>query len=225
MKAMKLSQETLKKLENFATVNDRILIPATKSGSNKTLVQIGDKHRLVVAQTTVPEVFDKDVCIGNLSAFLSTVTAMNSPEITLSENKMTLQDNDTSVSVTYGTPTEALQELVKKRIEFANPVVSFTLKEETLKKINNLSSIWDLPDLRLFSKEDKLFIQSLNRENKSTNSGAIQVGEGSMDADVFFPKESMKMLASDYTVDVYEHAARFKSAKHDDLEYLVLLAN
>ena len=225
---MKFSEQTKKILENYASISNGILIAATPEGEDKTLLQIADKHKMVIAQTLVPENLANDVCLSDLKAFLSTISTLKDPEITFASDHMIINDGTFNVRIVYGDPLTVTK--FKKKIALPDAKISFTLKEDSLAKLLNLSSILALPDLKLYSEAGKLFFQVLDRKNPSTNTGAIEVGAGDIadGEEYFFQRELLKMIPGDYKVDIIVadklKTSCFKSLIHDNLEYIIALA-
>lgn len=225
---MKFSESTKKILENYAGISTGIIIPATKEGENNTLLQACDKTKMVIATSMVQETLSNDVCLSDLKAFLSTISTLKDPEITLASDHMIINDGSFNVRIVYGDPSTVTR--LKKKLELPTGKYTFELKEESLAKLLNLSGILGLPDLRLYSEAGKIYFQVLDRKNPSTNTGAIEVGSGDFEAgeEYFFQRELLKMIPGDYTVEIIltekAKVSRFKSANHDSLEYIIALA-
>lgn len=225
---MKFTEQTKKILENYASISNGILIPATKAGANDTLLQICDKHKMVIAQTLMTETLANDVCLSDLKAFLSTISTLKDPDITFASDHLVINDGTFNVRIVYGDPLTVTK--LSKQIVLPEAKLSFTLKEDALSKLLNLSAILNLPDLKLYSSNGKLLFQVLDRKNPSSNTGAIEVGDGNIPAgeEYFFQRELLKMLPGDYKVEIViadkVKASRFKSLQHDNLEYIIGLA-
>jgi|ERR1035437_3343718 hypothetical protein len=225
---MKFSEQTRKILENYASISTGILIPATKIGEIQTQVQCCDKNKMVIATTVVAETLANDVCLSDLKAFLNTISTLKDPEITLASDHMIINDGSFNVRIVYGDPLTVTR--LKKQLELPASKYSFTLKEDSLAKLLNLSTILTLPDLRLYSTNGKIYFQVLDRKNTSTNTGAIEVGAGNFEAgeEYFFQRELLKMLPGDYKVEIIvagsAKMSRFTSMVHDNLAYIIALS-
>lgn len=221
---MKITEQTKKILENYSTINDSIVIQATKDGETSTPVRICDKHKMVLAQTLISEPIANDVCLHDLKAFLSTLSVLTNPEITLGADHLVItDDNKSSIRIVYGDASIVTQ--LTKKIELASASVKFTLKAAQLDKLMKLSGILALPDLKLFSDNGTLKFQVLDRKNGSTNSSTEEVGAGDTSGrEIYFQRELLKMIPGDYQVEIAEKAAKFKSLDHENLEYIIALA-
>lgn len=225
---MKFTEQTKKILENYASISNGILIQATKDGQQGTLLQIADRHKMVIAQSLMSETLANDVCLSDLKAFLSTISTLKDPDITFASDHLVINDGTFNVRIVYGDPLTVTK--FSKQIILPAGKLSFTLKEDSLSKLLNLSAILNLPDLKLYSSNGKLFFQVLDRKNPSSNTGAIEVGDSNTaeGEEYFFQRELLKMLPGDYNVEIVIadklKTSRFKSLQHDNLEYIIGLA-
>ena len=77
---MKLSENTISILKNFASINQSILI---KSGSK---IRTMPKLKTILAQAEVEEVFPKDFAIYDLNQFLNGLSLHQDPELDFSND-------------------------------------------------------------------------------------------------------------------------------------------
>ena len=183
---------------------------------------------MVIAQTNMDETLANDVCLSDLKAFLSTISALKDPEITFASDHLVVNDGAFNVRIVYGNPLTVTK--LSKRIVLPAALLTFTLKEDSLAKLLNLSSILALPDLKLYAENGKLLFQVLDRKNPSTNTGAIEVGDApaGFNSEYFLQRELLKVIPGDYQVEIVIadkiKASRFKSLSHTNLEYIIGLA-
>ena len=81
---MKLNQTTQDILKNFSEINTNILI---KPGSELNTIST---MKNILAKATINENFDKEFGIYDLNEFLSVVSSLDKPELTLQEKHMTI---------------------------------------------------------------------------------------------------------------------------------------
>jgi len=217
---MRITEQTKKILENYATINTGIVISPTKAGENMTVLRTCDAHKMLISKTLIPEQFTNEVCLYDLKAFLSVISGLKDPDVVFNDNHLIINDGMSSVRMMYADPLTITQ--MTKNITI-DPMVNFELKEDNLAKLLNFSNILGLPDLKLYSKEGKMLFQALERKNPSSNTYEVQVGQGSFNEEYFFNRELLKLLPGDYKVEVATKAAKFKSMLHDNLEYVIAL--
>jgi hypothetical protein len=225
---MKITNQTVKILENFSTINNTIFIPASKTGTDGTLVQTGDSAKNnVVGQAVVDDVFGNDVCIADLGQFLSVLKSFSDPDVEFTPDRMIISQGPMSAEITSGDPSVA--RVFKQRLKSPEGIVSFTLKQADLKQIINLSTVLDLPHLKIYSEDNRLYLQILKRENESSNTTSLDMGEGTIpDNQVFYiQREKLRMIEGDYQVSIFltpVKSSHFKSLTHNHLEYFIALA-
>ena len=84
---MKLSDNTLSILKNYATINQNLLI---KAGSTLSTMSVAKN---IFAEAKITETFDRDINIYDLNEFLASVTGMSDPELDFQENFVLVTNN------------------------------------------------------------------------------------------------------------------------------------
>lgn len=219
---MRITEQTKKILENFATINTGIVISPTPSGQTQTILRTCDAHKMSQAKTLIPEQFANEVCLYDLKAFLSVLSGLKDPDVEFNDNHLVVNDGISSIRMVYADPLTITQ---MSKVITVEGDVKFELTQDSLAKLLNFSSILGLPDLRLYSKDNKILFQALDRKNPSSNTFEVQVGTDSFTQEYFFDRELLRMLPGDYKVDLSSKASKFKSMLHDNLEYVIALAN
>ena len=81
---MKLSEQTIEVLQNFATINQSLLF---KKGDKLRTVS---PQKTVLAEVTVPDTFNTEFGIYDLSQFLSAMNLIDEAELNLGETSMNI---------------------------------------------------------------------------------------------------------------------------------------
>ena len=97
---MKISSETRSVLKNFATINSNIKV--STNNQLKTISQM--KNILTVA--TVPESFNQEFSIYNLTEFLVATSLLDNPDFDFNDQSVSISDN--SSAMTYFYASEAI---------------------------------------------------------------------------------------------------------------------
>ena len=92
---MKLNQTTQDILKNFSEINTNILI---KPGSELNTIST---MKNILAKATINESFDSEFGIYDLNEFLSVVSSLDKPELTLQEKHMTISAEGSRSKVKY----------------------------------------------------------------------------------------------------------------------------
>ena len=92
---MKLNTNTLDTLKNFADINTNILIKPGKELSTISTM------RNIFAKAEITEEFTNEFGIYDLNEFLSVVTSLNKPELTLEDKFMTIASEGSKSKAKY----------------------------------------------------------------------------------------------------------------------------
>ena len=213
-----MSKQTLDLLKNFASINSNILV---KPGDTiKTISPVKN----IMAVATVPETFDTEFGIWDLNKFLGTVSLFDTPSFEFGERSVTISGSGGS-SVNYYYSEPRLLTVPTKDIVMPEPVVSFNLTQDALNEINRASSVMQLPDLVVRSEGNTIVMVALDRQDDTTNSYSVELGELSVESDFefVFRVENLKLLPGDYRVDVTDKVVSQFTHTQLDLKYWIAL--
>jgi len=96
---MKLSENTISVLKNFATINPSVLI---KQGN--TIATISPQ-RTILARATVEEEFPQQFAIYELAKFLGVLSLFKEPELEFGPQQVMITSGKQSVNYTYADPS------------------------------------------------------------------------------------------------------------------------
>ena len=173
-----------------------------------------------MAVATVPETFDTEFGIWDLNKFLGTVSLFDSPSFEFGERSVTISGSGGS-SVNYYYSEPRLLTVPTKDIVMPEPVVSFDLTQDALNEINRASSVMQLPDLVVRSEGTTIVMVALDRQDDTTNSYSVELGELSVESDFefVFRVDNLKLLPGDYRVDVTDKVVSQFTHTQLDLKY------
>ena len=193
---MKLSENTLAVLKNFASINSGVVLNNGKT--QKTIHP--DKSVLVeaVLEDDFPETFG----IYDLNQFLGNVTTLKNPELSFTKDSVTLSDGELALTYHGCSPnlivTPPNKELVLKTVD-----VTFALPNVTLQKLLKVATMNSLPNLSVVGKEGALMLKIHEKANDTSNHGFTTVSDY-YGKDFFstFKTENLKLLPDDYDVEL-----------------------
>lgn len=214
---MKLSENTLAVLKNFASINSGVVLNA--GNTQKTISP--EKSILVEArlEDNIPSKFG----IYDLNQFLGNVTTLKNPELSFTSESVTLDDGDLALTYHACSPNLIIsppdKELVLKTVD-----VSFALPNATLQKLLKVATMNNLPNLTVVGKDGELRLKIHERSNDTSNHGSVKIGDyAGADFTATFKTENLKLLPDDYNVEVQKNAfARFENV-NKTLTYFVAL--
>ena len=216
---MKLNQNTQDILKNFSEINTNILI---KPGSELNTIST---MKNILAKATINESFDKEFGIYDLNEFLSVVSSLDKPELTLQEKHMTISTEGSRSKVKYFYSDPSVIVSPTKDVKMPESDVTFSLSESNLAQLRKMAAILSSPDLALVgTKGGDVVLKVCDKKNDTSNKFDIVVGENATANYTFYFKvENLKMISGDYDVAVSSKSiAHFTNTKLP-IEYWIAL--
>ena len=216
---MKLNQTTQDILKNFSEINTNILI---KPGSELNTIST---MKNILAKATINESFDSEFGIYDLNEFLSVVSSLDKPELTLQEKHLTISAEGSRSKVKYFYSDPSVIVSPTKDVNMPESDVTFTLSESNLAQLRKMAAILSSPDLALIgTKDGDVVLKVCDKKNDTSNKFDIVVGENATANYTFYFKvENLKMISGNYDVAVSSKSiAHFTNTKLP-IEYWIAL--
>jgi hypothetical protein len=216
---MKLNQNTYNILKNFSEINTNILI---KPGSELSTIST---MRNIFAKADITESFESEFAIYDLNEFLSVVSSLNKPELSLEDKFMTIASEGSKSKAKYFYSDPSVIVAPTKEVNMPEADVTFSLSESNLSELKKMAAILKTPDLALVGeKGGNTILKVCDKKNDTANNFDIVVGENATaDYTFYFKVENMKMLSGDYDVSVSSKSiSHFKNTKLP-IEYWIAL--
>lgn len=212
---MKLSENTISVLKNFASINSGIVL---KPGKFQRTMSI---DKCVLAEVTLEEEIPTTFGIYDLPQFLGNLSALDHPEIDIQDNVAKIKDGVVNMNYFSCSPN-LIATPPEKNLEMKNADVTFKLTNDMLQKLLRLASMNDLSNLTVVGKNGKLLIKAHERANDTSNSATIELGdyEGA-DFEKSFKTENLKMLPNDYEVSLNLASFALFENKSKNIRYFV----
>jgi len=207
---MKLNQTTQDILKNFSEINTNILI---KPGSELNTIST---MKNILAKATINESFDSEFGIYDLNEFLSVVSSLDKPELTLQEKHLTISAEGSRSKVKYFYSDPSVIVSPTKEVNMPESDVTFSLSESNLAQLRKMAAILSSPDLALIgTKGGDVILKVCDKKNDTSNKFEIVVGENATANYTFYFKvENLKMISGDYDVAVSSKSiAHFTNTK------------
>ena len=216
---MKVSDQTLEVLKNFSDINTNILV---KPGSELSTIST---IKNILAKATITESFDKQFAVYDLSELLGIVSAIDKPDVDISNEKfMTIGSTGSKSKAKYYYSDESVVTSPQKDVVMPDADVNFELKDEILGKLLKMAAIMKLPDLSLVGKKGQDVILKVHDKKNSANSYEEFVGtEASADFTFNFKIENLKIVSGDYDVAVSSKSISHFKNKVKPIEYWIAL--
>lgn len=214
---MKLSDNTVTVLKNFASINPNF---KTKGGN---VIHTISGAKNVLAKATISEQFPSPFAIYDLGALLSVINLYDDPELNVLETELVIS-NDKGMTTHYSLCSESLFQ-VKEINKVPPAVVDVTIKKDQFEQISKFAAALSAADITFVGKKGKnIKIVIADKANPASHKQEFTLPD-TADADFkFFLKVSnLNLLPGDYTVSFAEKAiSRFKN-NNMEVEYFIAL--
>ena len=215
---MKLSDNSLTVLKNFATINNSILV---KQGTSLRTISVA-KNILAEADIS-PEEFPRDFAIYDLNQFLNGLSLHQDPERDFTpDSYLTIREGKRRVKYFYADPNVIISP-PDKNIELPSEDVHFQLESTSLEKLLKAAAVYQLPDFCVVGDGAKVKLVVRDKKNDTSNSYSIEVGETDKTFTFNFKVENIKIIPGSYDVLVSQKLlSQFTNSKYN-LKYYIAL--
>jgi hypothetical protein len=214
---MKLSDNTLTVLKNFAGINNSILV---KQGTKLRTISIAKN---ILAEANVGEEFPRDFAIYDLSQFLNGLNLHQDPDLDFSEESyITIREGKRRVKYFFADPNVIISP-PEKAIKLPSRDVCFQLEQAALDRLLKAAAVYQLPDMSAVGDAGVIRLVVRDKKNDTSNEYSIVVGETDKEFTFNFKVENLKMIPADYDVVVSSKLlSQFKNEKFN-IEYYIAL--
>ena len=214
---MKLTDNTLNILKNFAGINNSILV---KQGNKLRTISMAKN---ILAEADISEEFPRDFAIYDLNQFLNGLSLHQDPDLDFNEDTyLSIKEGKRRVKYFFADPN-VITAPPEKDITLPTKDVCFQLDSASLEKLVKAAQVYQLPDLSAIGEAGVIKLVVRDKKNDTSNEYAIVVGETE---DVFtfnFKVEIIKIIPDAYDVVVSSKLlSQFSNTKHD-LKYYIAL--
>lgn len=193
---MKLSENTINILKNYAAINPMLLV---KEGNVLATVSVA---RSILAKATVEESFPRQFAIYELPRFLGVLSLFNEPEIEFGERQLRIVSGRQSVNYTYADPSMIISP-PERQIVFPGAEVEFTLSQQDLQKLVRATGVLQLKSVVVIGDGKTISIAAASAKNPTADSFSIEVGETDKQFEIFYSTENIiKLISAEYSVKI-----------------------
>lgn len=191
---MKLSNETLTVLKNFAGINQSILV---RRGNKLRTMSV---MKTVLAEATVNEEFEKEFAIYDLNQFLNGISLHEDPELDFQDDKyVVIREGKRRVKYFFADP-QVIVSPPEKEISLPSQDVCFQLEHSQYDKIKKAAAVYQLEDLSVIGEAGVIRLVVRDKRNATSNEYSIIVGETDKEFIFNFKVENLKIIPASYDV-------------------------
>tara|TARA_B100000073_G_scaffold237105_1_gene198419 strand:- start:25 stop:690 length:666 start_codon:yes stop_codon:yes gene_type:complete len=191
---MKLSENTFNVLKNFSGINQSISV---KSGNTLRTISLAEN---ILAEAKVEESFPQNFSIYDLNEFLGGMSLMRGADMEFgSEHYVKIKNNRSSMKYFFA-DSSLIKQAPEKEPAFPSEDVEFTLTEQDLQSLTRAAAVYQLPDFSVIGDGNEISIVVRDKENDTSNTFSITVGETSDEFVLNMKVDNIKILKGDYDV-------------------------
>ena len=208
---MKLSEQTVSLLKNFASINQNLQF---KSG-NKLSTISAQKNILVNAE--IPETFPSDFAIYDLNKMLGVMNLFPDPEMEIGDKTMKIGGK---VDYMFADPTMIVSP-PEKELTFPEAEIKFVLTNAEFNQTIKAATLLGLPHICVEGKDGKINLVATDVHNSSSDEYRSELGETGMVFNMVFKIENLKLYAGDYDVELTSKGISKFSHTSSNLQYFI----
>ena len=208
---MKLSEQTVSLLKNFASINQNLQF---KSGNRLSTIS-AQKNILVNAE--IPETFPSDFAIYDLNKMLGVMNLFPDPEMDIGDKTMKIGGK---VDYMFADPTMIVSP-PEKELTFPEAEIKFVLTNAEFNQTIKAATLLGLPHICVEGKDGKINLVATDVHNSSSDEYRSELGETGMVFNMVFKIENLKLYAGDYDVEMTSKGISKFSHTSSNLQYFI----
>ena len=214
---MKLSDNTLTILKNFAGINNSILV---KQGTKLRTISVAKN---ILAEADIKEDFPRDFAVYDLNQFLNGLSLHQDPDLDCTETSyLSIREGKRRVKYFYADPNVIISP-PEKEITLPSEDVTFQLDTTSLEKLLKAAAVYQLPDFSAIGEAGVIKLVVRDKKNDTSNEYAIVVGESDKEFCFNFKVENIKIIPGAYDVVVSSKLlSQFTNTQYN-LKYYIAL--
>ena len=214
---MKLSDNALAILKNFAGINNSILV---KQGNKLRTISVAKN---ILDEAEIKEDFPRDFAIYDLNQFLNGLSLHQDPDLDFNQDSyLSIKEGKRRVKYFFADPNVIIAP-PEKEIVLPSQDVCFQLDSVTLEKLTKAAAVYQLPDMSAIGSNGVVKLVVRDKKNDTSNEYAIVVGETSDEFEFNFKVENIKIIPGAYEVVVSSKLlSQFTNTQHN-LKYYIAL--
>jgi len=219
---MKLSNDTLAVLKNFAAINSNLVF--NQGSTVKTI----SEAKNILATATISESFDTPFGIYDLNEFLGVMSMFDTPELQVSDDNNSAVIKQDRRSVKYFFSDPSILTSPSKDITMPDPEVTFKLTADDMNALRRASSTLGVTDVIIVGEANSntIKMQVTDSKDATSNSFDIDMNECTRSTEPFrfvFNINNFKFVNGDYNVQISSKLISHFKNENVPVEYWVAL--
>jgi len=191
---MKLSEQTLTILKNFATINPSVVF---KPGSELRTIS---PQKTVMAIASITDEFPIQACIYDTSRFLSMCSLYENPEIDFQDNKVCyIKDGKRKTKYVFADISMVIVP-PEKEINVPSEDVKVNVAWDDIQSVLKAAGVLNLPEIAFVGRDGVCYISAVDSANPTADNHEIEIGSTDDTFQLVIKTENLKLLPQDYNV-------------------------
>lgn len=215
---MKLSNNTVKILKNFSTINSGLVV---KPGN---LIRTISSNKTLLAEAKIEETFVREFGIYDLNKTLSLLAASDSHEVDVENEFLVFKGLNGSGTIRQRfTPTNLIVSPGDNKINLTKIDVRLTLTVDILQWIFNAASILRCPNIVIKSDDGKnISVLAVDVKGEIVDDASVSIsGQANGAFQACLKIENLKIVMDEYNVEISSAGVCKLTAKNNNLTYWV----
>ena len=215
---MKISEQTVNLLKNYANINQSIEFREGK------ILKTVSTLNTILASVEIEEEWPRTFPIYELNRFLGTLSLFADPVLDFTENEVVIKESDDSALYRYCGSSSMFQTPPDKDITFPDPEVQFTVSVDQFKKITNAANTLGLPEIVVEGNSAEIFLIVSDTSNVASDVFSTKVGTTDKIFRMIFKTENLnKIMEGDYDVSLSSKRISHFKNRGSSLQYWIAL--
>lgn len=193
---MKLSEQTITILKNFASINQSIKFVA----GNEIRTVSPQNH--IVGKATISDLIPQDFAIYDLSRFLQCANLIGEPTLEFSDNYVNIVGDSNQIRYAFTDPTLITGANYEKQYQITKEIANVTITQSKLQKIKQAASVLGSTNISLVGSDGDINLIAHDLKNKSADRYKVFLGNTDNKFTVVYGVDDFKMILDNYTLAV-----------------------
>lgn len=209
---MKLSEQTLNVLKNFATINPSAVL---KPGNELRTIS---PQKTVMAIAKVADEFPNAAVIYDMSRFLSIYSLYENPEIQFEDKFCTIVEGKRRTKYVFADISMVIVP-PEKAINIPSEDVNVTVEWNDLQSVIKAAAVLSLPEIAFVGENGTCYLRAVDSANPTTDSFGVELGSVDSTFQLIIKTENLKLMPQNYNVTLCSKGiSRFEGT---DVQYFI----
>jgi hypothetical protein len=214
---MKLSENTLAILKNFAQINSGIVL---KTGNVQKTIS---PEMTILVEAEMEEAMPVNFGIYDLNQFLGNLSTLSDPDLTFSDDSVLMEKDGIKFNY-YACSANLITAPPDKELAMKQIDVAFTLTHSNLQILLKLAAMNNLSNISVIGKNGEISLQTHEKANDTSNYANVKIADYTgEDFTASFKTDNLRLVSDDYDVEVQIGGFAKFTAKTKKLKYFIAM--